>query len=215
MVSHTYAPIHQNIHLLCVSIATYPQHIVYTISEHLHSLPIRSHPGLTRIAILVSGSVVVIRFQHCIKSVMWPKKTGYMRTTYASSCTGSGSCGPRKQGVRKLREYITGTAKSRFSRIHNPLILHPMDAKAAVEVSAYQGRLNTKFEENRVNHLWGISGQTFVFFLRFFFFFFSHKHKNCFNTGTHTLIGLKFSKHVEQWRANISTKFGDNPLNSL
>ena len=45
---------------------------------------------------------------------------------------------------------LTRTTKSQFSRIHN-CELYLMDAKAVVDVLAYQGRMHAKFEENCVN----------------------------------------------------------------
>ena len=54
-----------------------------------------------------------------------------------------------------------------------------------------------------------------VFFSSFFsfLFFFLHKHKNHSNLRMHVLIMLKFSTSEGQIKANISTKFGDNPTN--
>ena len=52
---------------------------------------------------------------------------------------------PKKTGCVQLREYIN-------MNIHNSVIFYPMDAKVALEVPAYQGRLHPKFEENCVNH---------------------------------------------------------------
>ena len=46
-----------------------------------------------------------------------------------------------------------------------------IDAKVVVEVSAYQGKLHTKFEEICVNRFWDMSEQTFVLFSQFFSFF--------------------------------------------
>ena len=52
----------------------------------------------------------------------------------------------RKQTTRVL----TGPAKLQFSRIHNSIIFILIDAKFAVEVPAYQGKLHIKFKENQV-----------------------------------------------------------------
>jgi len=69
------------------------------------------------------------------------------------------SCGPRKRGARK--------AKLRFSRIYNSVVFYLINPKVAVKVPAYQGRLHTKFEENRTKHFRDMSEQTFKFFSSF------------------------------------------------
>ena len=57
---------------------------------------------------------------------------------------------PQENGARaKYVSILTGITKSRFSRIHNSVVFYLIDPRIAVEVPAYQGRLHTKFEENR------------------------------------------------------------------
>jgi len=90
-----------------------------------------------------------------------------------------------------------------FSCIHNSVIFYLMDAKVAVEVPAYQGRLQTKCEENCVNCFRDMSEQTFVFFLHFLF-----AQTN--NSWTHYLIWLKFCTLVGHPKAIISIDFGAN-----
>ena len=46
----------------------------------------------------------------------------------------------------------------------NSMIFYPKNTKAAVEVSAYQGRLHTKIEESRIKNFQDMSKQTFEFF---------------------------------------------------
>ena len=72
---------------------------------------------------------------------------------------------PKKRGARKLREYIKIFTYSELCD------LYLMDAKVPVEVPAYQGKLHTKFEENRINHSRDMSEQTFMLFLHFSFLF--------------------------------------------
>ena len=63
---------------------------------------------------------------------------------------------------------LTGTTKSRFSRIHNSVVFYLINPKVAVEVPAYQRRVHTKFEENRAKRFQDMSEQTFKFFSSFF-----------------------------------------------
>ena len=102
---------------------------------------------------------------------------------------------------------LTGTTKSRSSRIHNSTIFYPKNIKVAVEVAAYQGRLHTKFEENRFRDM---SEQTFQFFFVFFFFIFLHAWKNFCNSKTRTSIQLKFGTLVEHPEVIISINFREN-----
>ena len=63
---------------------------------------------------------------------------------------------------------ITETTKLQFSRIRNSMIFNLKNTKVAVEVHAYQGRLHTKFEENRVKGFQDMSEQISSFFLCLF-----------------------------------------------
>ena len=69
---------------------------------------------------------------------------------------------------------------------------------------AYKGRQHSKIEANRTSRFQDTSEQSFFIF----FLLFSHKHKNHFNSGMHTLIELKFVTSVGQPTVNVSTKFG-------
>ena len=84
------------------------------------------------------------------------------------------------------------TTKSPFSRIHNSMIFYLKNTKVTVEVPTYEGRLHTKFEENRVKSFQDMSEQTFEFFVHFFLRLFAHL-KNHFNSQTCTPIQLKIS----------------------
>ena len=66
---------------------------------------------------------------------------------------------------------LTGTTKLQFLRVRFSMIFYPKNARVVVEVPAYQGRLHTKFEENRAKHFRDMSEQTFEFF--FFVFLYS------------------------------------------
>ena len=59
---------------------------------------------------------------------------------------------------------LTGTTKSRYSRIHNSVVFYLINSKVAVEVPAYQRGLHTIFEENHVKRFRDMSEQTFKFF---------------------------------------------------
>ena len=50
------------------------------------------------------------------------------------------------------------------------MVFYLINLKVAVEVPAYQRRLHTKFEENRVKRFRDMSEQTFKFFSSFFSF---------------------------------------------
>ena len=78
------------------------------------------------------------------------------------------SCGP-ENGVHANYVSITETIKLQFSHIRNSMIFNLKNTKVAVEVHAYQGRLHTKFEENRVKGFQDMSEQ-----ISSFFFVFSH-----------------------------------------
>jgi len=84
------------------------------------------------------------------------------------------------------------------------VILCSIDAKYAVEVPAYQGRLHTKFEENRISRSKDMTEQTF------FIYSFSLSLKKCYNSQIHNLIKLKFGTLVRHPKAIISTNFGVN-----
>jgi len=59
-------------------------------------------------------------------------------------------CAAEENGARaNYVSILTGTTKLRFSHIHNSVVFYLINPKVAVEVPAYQGRLHTKFEENR------------------------------------------------------------------
>jgi len=104
---------------------------------------------------------------------------------------------------------LTGTTKSRFWHILNSMIFYP------VEVPAYQGRLNTKFEENCVKRFQDMSEQTFEFFSLFFSSSFRTLEKNRCNSQTRTPIQLKFGTLVGRPEAIISVNFGENPYKIL
>ena len=137
---------------------------------------------------------------------------GWKKNFFFKFIHGSVSCGPRKWGARKVREYINRKTKSRFSRIHNSVVFYLINPKVAVEVPAYQGRLHTKFEENRAKRFRDMSEQTFKFF---FFFVFLHTWKNRCNSQTCTSIQLKFGTLVGRQKAIISINFGENPFKIL
>ena len=83
---------------------------------------------------------------------------------------------PKKKGRTNYVSILTGTTKLRFTRIHNSMIFSPKNTKVAVEVPAYQRKLHTKFEENRVKRFRDMSEQTFEFF--FLFRLFAHLKKS-------------------------------------
>ena len=58
---------------------------------------------------------------------------------------------------------LTEITNSRFSRIRNSIMFYLKNTKVAVKVAAYQGRLHTKFEENRVKFFRDMSEQTLKF----------------------------------------------------
>ena len=101
---------------------------------------------------------------------------------------------------------LTGTTKSRFSRIRNSMILR---TPKLLWRPAHQGRLHTKFEENRVKRFQDMTEQTFSFFLRFFLLprLFAHLKNRC-SSKTCTLIQLKFGTLVGHIKAIISINFG-------
>ena len=98
---------------------------------------------------------------------------------------------------------LTGTTKLQFLRIRNSMIFYPKSTKVAVEVPAYQGKLPTKFEENRIKHFRDMSEQTFEFFLLRFFLLclFAHLKNRC-NPQTCTPIQLKFWSTCRASRGN-------------
>ena len=75
------------------------------------------------------------------------------------------SCGPIKRGARKLRN------RNNKVRIRNSMVFYPKNTKVAAEVPAYQRRLHSKFEENRVKRFRDMSEQTFKFVFFVFLFF--------------------------------------------
>ena len=82
-------------------------------------------------------------------------------------------CRAAQENVARVKvdeSILTGTIKSRFSRIHNSVVFYLINPKVALEVPAYQRWLRTKFEENRAKRFRDMSEQTFKFF---FFVFFS------------------------------------------
>ena len=83
---------------------------------------------------------------------------------------GSVSCGPRKTGRAQTGvSILTGTTKTRFSRIHRSVIFYPKITKFAVELPAYKGTLHTKIEVNRASRFRDTSEQSFIFCSSFFF----------------------------------------------
>ena len=58
---------------------------------------------------------------------------------------GSVSCGPRKRGACNGVSILTGTTKSRFSRICSSVIPYPNGTKFTVELASTQGRPDFKF----------------------------------------------------------------------
>jgi len=102
---------------------------------------------------------------------------------------------------------LTGATKSGFSRIHWSVIFYLIDAKVAVEVPNYQGRLHTRFGENRVNLFWDMSEQTFV---HVFFYCLSTHLKNCSSLQTCIPIHLKFGTIVGYPAVIIRTNCGEN-----
>ena len=83
-------------------------------------------------------------------------KTKPPRYEYDIKTHGSVSCGPRKRGTRKLREYINRNNKvaifthlykvAIFTHLYS-VVFYLINPKVAVDVPAYQRRLHTKFEK--------------------------------------------------------------------
>ena len=121
---------------------------------------------------------------------------------------------PKKTGhVQMAVNILTGITKSRFIRIHRFVIFNPKKTKFAVKVPAYNRKLHSKVEINHASQFRDTSDQSFGFCSSFFFL--SHKHKNHSNSGMHTSIELKFGTRAGQPKANISTKFCEDPTKIL
>ena len=120
---------------------------------------------------------------------------------------------PKETGRAQMGvSILTGITKLRFSHIHRSVIFYRKNTKFAVEVPAYSRKLHYKVEVNRASNFRDMSDQSFGFCSSFFFlFFFSNKHKIHSNSGMRTLIELKFGTHAGQPKANISTKFCEDP----
>ena len=128
---------------------------------------------------------------------------------------GSVSCGPRSRRATPV-SILTGRTKTSFSHLCISVITCLIGTKFATQLPASQGSLHSKFEGNRSSHFRDTSCQSFVFFLRFFFsFVFSHTCKNCYNKQTRTPIALKFGTQKGSPKANLSFKFGTNPIQEL
>ena len=107
---------------------------------------------------------------------------------------------------------LTGTTKHQFSCIHRSMTFYPKFTKFAVEVPAYKGRLDSKFEVNRARRFRDMRDQSFSFCSSFFSppSSFHTNHKVGFNLQARTLISLKFGTLVGCIQANSGTNFGDN-----
>ena len=112
-------------------------------------------------------------------------------------------------------EYINRNNKIAISCIHRSVTFYPKINKFAVELSAYKGKLDSKIEVNHARCFRDTRDQSFTFCSSLFFFFFSHKHKNHFISGIHTLIQLKFGTRAEQLKEIISTKFCEDSTKML
>ena len=94
------------------------------------------------------------------------------------------------------------------------MIPYPIETKVATEVPARLGSPHSKFEENRSSHLRDTSGQSLGFFSSFFSSTsFRTLCKIRHKTRIRAPIGLKFGTLKGLIKANLSTKFGRNPMN--
>ena len=132
---------------------------------------------------------------------------------------GSVSCGPRNGTRAHNVSILTGTTKSRFSRIRSSMMPQPNCTKFAVELLSIQGMLSFKFERNPSSRLRDMSEQNFVKISSFFSSSSSFSsssfrtlYKNRHNSQTRTPIKLKFATRIGGPKANICIKFGANPI---
>ena len=102
-----------------------------------------------------------------------------------------------------------------FSHLCSSVIPYPIGTKFATDVSASYGSLHTKFEENRSSHFRDTSEQNFILISSFFSSTSSFRtlRKICHKTRMHAPIELKFGTHEGLIKADLSTKFGRNPMN--
>ena len=107
---------------------------------------------------------------------------------------------------------LTGRKKTQFLYLCSSVILNPIGTKFATDVPASWGGLHAKFGENHSSHFRDTSEQ-----FRFNFFVFSSSfrmlHKIHHKTQMRVRIGLKFDTLTGLIKADLSTKFGRNPMN--
>ena len=93
------------------------------------------------------------------------------------------------------------------------MIPYLIETKVATEMPARWGSPHTKFEENRSSHFRDTSGQSLDFVSSFFSSSFRTLCKIRNKTRIRAWIGLKFGTVKGLIKANLSTKFGRNPMN--
>ena len=120
-------------------------------------------------------------------------------------------CHAAQEAGAPHREYIN---RKKENTIFTPVIPYPIGTKFATEVPARLGSVHNKFEENRSRHFRDTSGKSFgVFFFAFSSTSFRTLCKICHKTRMRAPIRLKFGTLKGLITADLSTKFGRNPMN--
>jgi len=113
--------------------------------------------------------------------------------------------GVRANGV----SILTGTTKSRFSRICNSMMAYPNGTKFAVELASMKWRPRFKFLQDPSNCSGDMSQQNFIKISSFF----RTLWVNRYNSRMCASIWLKFGTRIRGLKVNASIKFGINPIN--
>ena len=124
---------------------------------------------------------------------------------------------PKKTGARATYvSILTGTTKSRFSRICISVISYPINTKFIVKLLSIYGRPHTKFEGYHSSRSRDTSQQNFVFFSSFFSSSSSSSSfsssfrtlcKDCSNSQARIPIRLKIGTLIGSLKANVCINF--------
>ena len=109
---------------------------------------------------------------------------------------------------------LTGTTKSRFSRICSSVMAYPNGIKFTVELASMKGRPRFKFYQDPLSRSWDMSQQNFVKISSFFSSLsFRTLCKNRHNSCVRASILLKFDTRIGGLKANTSINFWVNLIN--